>query len=178
MYNRFIFKIDVSRTAHTIRPYWLSSCSHYPIIIDGVFIQISSVARFTGCCGENTPLAPDDDYDDTVFLRLPREICVRVIHTTNIHAHNISICIYSSDTLYRHSGRILFLPMRFGVVYTYHVYKLYRRSIMIILMCAVFIIIFFFFNEHIFFPTAYLSGKGKKNNDNRKCRSASQVSCT
>lgn len=95
MYNRFIFKIDVSRTVHTIRPYWLSSCSHYPIIIDGVFIQISSVARFTGCCGENTPLARDDDYeyDDTVFPRLLREVYA---YNTYIHTHTLSllhICI-------------------------------------------------------------------------------------
>lgn len=47
MYNRFIFKIDVSRTASYNKAVYtgLSSCSHYPIIIDGVFIQISSVAR-------------------------------------------------------------------------------------------------------------------------------------
>jgi len=86
MYNRFIFKIDVSRTAHTIRPYWLSSCSHYPIIIDGVFIQISSVARFTGCCGENTPLARDDD---TVFLRL-----LYNSRGTHTHQHSYTYYVY------------------------------------------------------------------------------------
>lgn len=116
MYNRFIFKIDVSRTAHTIRPYWLSSCSHYPIIIDGVFIQISSVARFTGCCGENTPLARDDD--DTVFLRLYTALGIRVIHTqTLIYTHYLYI--HTAAIHSRHSGRILFLPMQFGVVCTY-----------------------------------------------------------
>lgn len=72
MYNRFIFKIDVSRTAHNKRD--RTGCRRARIIshhiIDGVFIQISSGPRFTGCCGENARRG-GGGRDDTVFPRLP-----------------------------------------------------------------------------------------------------------
>lgn len=147
MYNRFIFKIDVSRTVHTIRPYWLSSCSHYPIIIDGVFIQISSVARFTGCCGENTPLARYDDYeyDDNVFPRLLREVYA---YNTYIHTHTlIHICILqlcTSGTQEEYSSCLCDLG--------WYVHTLETRLCVIILMCA--FLLSSFFNVHIS-PTTY-----------------------